>query len=965
MSTQIQASLDVEASSTSSLPDSQQQMLRELWQEIESLVPEFEELLQGLPETAEHYARMLRDLGESCSYLGLQGLWDMMDLLADRLLRHGGTLEEDPLTMLGLWPQSLQPYLLEGAPETASLALLDYLEDSRWNESLAPAMSQHLLRAFMTPHMVPQAPGDELAGQEPWVASEQDVELEVTTDASREVMAAFLRDAPGRSQALFQALDQLARDEGDGVEAVRQAQRASHTLKGAANLLGLKAIANISHALEAVFEEWDEQGLHASAALHGLLMDAADCLGAMVDYLLGRDQLPANRLAVLQALLNWRETPDDTAPANPTASPENHAPDAAEPQQPAPAAPASTLSSTPADEDDDTAYEKLLVLTEEMSINNVQARELHKRLQQTSNGIGAQDRRLNERRLDLEALVHGRSQARPDRRATMDEHGLDPLEMDRYDELHRSAHQYFEAVADVCELNRKLQDQLVQMDALVRQQHRHIDQLQHTLLSRQRVAVGTLSGRLQRCVRQACRMTGKDASLLLEGEALTVDRGLLEQLAAPLMHLLRNAIDHGIENDNQRLEAGKPPQGSVRVTFEQTGRFLDIRVQDDGAGLDLDAIQTRAESRGLLPAGHTHTAIHATPEQLAQLLWLPGFSSRDQASQVSGRGIGLDAVKYTAELLGGSARCELAGSACTWHLHIPVKEITQYMLLVQAAGHTFALPTASIRQVLPTAEGLLDNMSGQWLLALEGELVPYHSLAQVLYGAAPAHEPDETHPVLLVELADRVVAVGAERLLTGEHLIARSPGPLVPQLFGLLGLTILGDGSLVPILNLNELLAPAADRSGIRDAGAAGAHRSSAATVPKVQRHRILVVDDSLSVRSTLKQLLQDLGFEVDTACDGVDAMEKQRVTPAQLMLVDMEMPRMDGLELTRHIRQQDNGKALPIIMLTSRSQEKHRHLAHKVGVSAYATKPYDESGLIDTIHRLLSQQPLPRRILP
>ena len=937
----------VEVSADSLLSVSHQRVLRELWNEIESLQPEFDELLQGLPDTADDYARMLKDLGESCGYLGLHGLQNMMDLLADRTMSHAQTLEEAPLTMLGLWQESLRPYLTEGAPETACLTLLDYLEDSRWSESLAPARSQHLLRAFMAPEL----PEDGLNNPAPQIINEADVSLEISDEASLEVMEAFLQDAPSQTRALHQALTQLIAGQGDGIEWVRQAQRASHTLKGAANLLNLKAIANFSHALEAVFDEWDEQGLRPNAALHDLLMESSDCLSAMVDYLLGRDQLPPNRQPLLQALTNWREVEAvDTAVLVTSAqiSADAVGIDDAEALEIATTDQPRVPVMVAVGEEDDTAYEKLLVLTEEMSINNVQARELHKRLQLTSSGIIDQDRRLSERRMELEMLVIGRSQARPARTQSTDEHGLDPLEMDRYDELHRSTHQYFEVVADVCELNRKLQSQLQQMDALVRQQHRHIDQLQHTLLARQRVAVSTLSGRLQRCVRQASRMTGKNATLILKGENLKVDRNLLEQLASPLMHLLRNAVDHGIEDADRRLEAGKDLEGRVEISFEQSGRFLDVRVQDDGAGLDLAAIQARAQSRGLLPAGHTYS----TPEQLAQLLWLPGFSSREQATQVSGRGIGLDVVKYTAELLGGNARCELGEDSCIWHLRVPVKEITQYMLLVEAAGRTFALPTASVRQILPAAQGLLKEMSGQWLLSVDGQLCPYHSLAQVLYGAAPGDKPDEAHPVLLLDLGDKFVAVSAERLLTGEQLVSRSPGKLAPQLFGLLGLTILGDGSLVPILNLNELLIPSADRPATTEQGVG--MRSAISDGPRTQRQRILVVDDSLSVRSTLKQLLQDMGFDVETACDGVDAMEKQRVAPSQLMLVDMEMPRMDGLELTRHIRQQPTGKNLPIVMLTSRSQEKHRQLASKVGVSAYATKPYDENGLIDTIQRLL-----------
>ncbi|ABC32482.1 Chemotaxis protein histidine kinase and related kinase [Hahella chejuensis KCTC 2396] len=944
------------------LPESHQEILASLWEETAALLPEFAKQAEKMRDSikARHcYCELLQTLGETCAYLGLSGLQLLFDMVAIRL-QSIDQVDPELADLLEQWPVLLHEYLQSGASEESCLCLMQFIDDATWGERLDEETQQAILENLVDFQLSDDEFMEETA--EDAVLTPEDISLVPSDGANQEVFQAFLLDSPNHTHALFHALSSLHGDLSDKKAFLQQAQRASHTLKGAANLIGIKGVANISHAMEEIFEALADGKAAWSLEMKDMLLSAADCVSSMIDHLLGRDQPPEDALPLLNALVHWRSP--EKAEAAWAAMQEHHAdtevdaspaddkvvalPSRDNAAERAPAAPAQEeASAAPAQQQfaapqDNAGLEQLLQLAEEMSINTVQAQELYKRVQLTGFDLKGHDTRLNETRLELEGLIDSRSMARKLRPDSEHAQDLDPLEMDRYDDMHRCSHQLFEAIADVRELNQKLQDQLAMMDALMRQQHRHIDTLQHQLLSRQRVAAQVLSGRLQRCVRQACRAAGKLADLVIVGEDIQVDRELVEKLADPLMHLLRNAVDHGIEDEQSRLATGKSGQGLIALNYRQDGRFLEISLSDDGRGLDFDSIYEKAKQRGLLPADGGRP----DNQSLAQLVWLPGFSTKDKATQLSGRGIGMDAVRSQVELLGGTVRFSFDDEGgCRLLIRVPVKEITQYMLLVLVGAQRFALPTAVLKQILPTHTGELEEVAGKPYLEYDGQLYPYIDLAQRLYGQ-PAPE-GAGKPVVIAELNERTVAIAVDMLLTGEQLVVRTPGKLIPGLRGVFGLTILGDGSLVPVLNLSDLLQQNQSKQAYQTA--------HIITESQVDSPKILVVDDSLSVRSTLKQLLQDCGFEVVTASDGLDAVEKLRHITPNLLLVDMEMPRMDGLELTRHLRQQQDWANMPVVMLTSRSHEKHRSLAHKAGVTAYATKPYNDNELMDTIRELLT----------
>ncbi len=1007
-----------------SLSPEQAEVVEAFWSEISDLQEEFDQISGIMKDSLSdqfRYIELLQTLSETSQYLGLGGLELFFADLGERL-QSEEKLSDAQLHHLTRWPLLVKDYLYQQASEHSCLALLEFLEDGLWSTAIEVETQQELLMALVEFDIADEVSESSVAVE----YTQEDVSLILSSDVTLEVKQAFKQDAPLHTLCIFEALEQLSETTVSGnsddpeianpdliSQWIVKAQRASHSLKGSANLLGIKGIANLSHALEDIFEALAFGKATLSTELHALLMEASDCLSAMVDYVAGKDQMPDGALQILQQLVSWTSpmTLFSTTTALPAMDWDDQASDAAfqapttaplpesksmsdsEPtpdtlslpdvqSRPDPIAQPSAATEMPVPTkqennaetvaDNSSDFDQLIMLAEEMSINNVQSKELQKRVQSTAEELSRHDNLLSQRRLDLESLIDNRSMARKGGHQAIDQRtdkpgksrtdvnaidpwyqDLDPLEMDRYDELHQCSHQLFESVADIRELNHKLQDQILMLDGLMRQQHRYIDMLQHQLLSRQRVTASELTSRLQRCVRQACRAVNKSAQLIVTGDGLEVDRLLMEKLADPLMHLLRNAVDHGIEPISAREHSGKQSQGRIQVQYSQVGRFLQVSIYDDGRGLDYARIYQKAVKLSLIAAD----APRPSNQELAQFVWYPGFTTRDQATQVSGRGIGMDAVRSQIESLGGSIRFETEKTldtvkgdsvadaiGCNLVIKVPIREITQYMLLVTVAEQRFAVPSSTLTQILATHSGALEEIAGQTYLSTDDGLHRFIDLANRIFDVDASNTPK---PVIVADIAGVSTAIAVDKIQTGDQLVLRTPGQLVPSLPGLFGMTILGDGTLVPVLNLQELLQSS-------NLCKHAAPHLPAALLQEKALNNILVVDDSLSVRQTLKQLLHDFGFEVDTACDGLEAFEKIKQSQPQLVLVDMEMPRMDGLELTRQLRQTPDLNALPILMLTSRSQQKHRELATKAGVNGYATKPYNENELMDKIQELL-----------
>jgi chemosensory pili system protein ChpA (sensor histidine kinase/response regulator) len=454
--------------------------------------------------------------------------------------------------------------------------------------------------------------------------------------------------------------------------------------------------------------------------------------------------------------------------------------------------------------------------------------------------------------------------------------------------------------------------------------------------------------RLQRSARQASRLTAKRAELELSGGETLMDSEVLGQIVDPLMHLLRNAIDHGIEAPEARLAQGKDPQGRVSLEFLRDGSNILVRCSDDGAGLDFAAIRLAAERRGLLAEGE-----EASEEDLKNLILRPNFTTRQQATQTSGRGVGLDAVYSRIAELGGALTIKSsAGRGCVFDVRLPVTLLSSHALLVRAGGQTIALTSRGLEQIVHVEDGELRQFGSELVFQAADQIYPAQALDAVLGMPGPLGRAGQLaayRSVLIVRRSAGLVAVLVESIVASRELVVKNLGAYIPKLRGIVGGTILGDGSVTPVIDVAELLREHG-LADVRGTMTGTTHTSEAAALPLA-----LVVDDSLSARRALAQLLSDSGFKVLTARDGMEAVETLENTSPDILFVDLEMPRMNGIELTMHVRAKPQMAKVPVIMVTSRSTVKHRQQAESAGVNAYITKPFADDMVLEHTRDLLA----------
>ena len=460
------------------------------------------------------------------------------------------------------------------------------------------------------------------------------------------------------------------------------------------------------------------------------------------------------------------------------------------------------------------------------------------------------------------------------------------------------------------------------------------------------VPVYTVTARLQRAVRQASRATGKNAVLEITGQEMLVDSVILNNIVDPLLHLLRNAIDHGIESPDLRQRHGKPGDGQIRVDFRQEGETVVVSCEDDGAGLDLPAIRTTAVQKGLIETGAS-----LDDQQLSRLTLLPGFTTRADATQISGRGIGLDVVhKNIVDLRGTIGLDTGALGGLRVQVRVPLTLISMHVLLVRTAERVFGIPSSSVEQILFSDAGSVSGADASQVFDYLGDDYPVTSLAELLGFGRPLTEllTGEAQPLLLIQADEGRAAVTIDAVVDGRYLVVKQLGTYVPKVQGIVGASILADGSVAPVLDVRDLMrSPAAIQ-----VDAAQIQALSEAAMRGMPN--VLIVDDSLSARRTLTQVVSEAGFEPRTAVDGLEAIESIEQRMPDVVLLDMEMPRMNGLELAAHLRASDDTKNLPLVMVTSRSTLKHRDQAKAAGVDVFITKPYEDVELSQELHRLL-----------
>jgi chemosensory pili system protein ChpA (sensor histidine kinase/response regulator) len=764
-------------------------------------------------------------------------------------------------------------------------------------------------------------------------------------NAAEVAESASVKDSPGQDPELLEIFLEEGFDiiENSGAALVRwQAEPSSrqeietllrdlHTLKGGARMVEIAPIGDLAHELEFLYESLSAGALQPSAALFTLVQSSHDRLAQMLDATrAGQPLPPADRL--IDAIKNFSH------PA--VLQPAIVVPVAVKPETPVPQAEAGAdMVKVSAELLDD-----LVNLAGETSIFRGRIEQQVNDAQVTLSEMETTIERMRDqlRRLDTETQgrILSRQQVDAERQGYEE---FDPLEMDRHSQLQQLSRALFESASDLLDLKETLDRRNQDAENLLQQQGRINTELQEGLMRTRMVPFERMLPRLKRIVRQVSSELGKDVEFIVGNAEGEMDRNVLERMAPPLEHMLRNAVDHGLESAEVRVAAGKPAKGRITLDLSREGGDMIFDIRDDGAGVPLDAVRRKAIKRGLLAAD-----AEISDRDVLQFILQPGFSTAEKITQISGRGVGMDVVHEEVRQLGGSMVIDsVPGKGVHFRIRLPFTVSVNRALMVQCFEDQYAIPLNTIDgivRVLPNElEGhyRLDppryNYAGQdYELCYLGELLKTSTRPKLLGQSLPL-------PVLLVQCNERQIAVQVDSMAGTREIVVKSLGPQFAAVQGLSGATILGDGRVVLIL---DLLAPI---------------RAMQAPVPQqvltqdteVEPHKpllVMVVDDSVTVRKVTSRLLERHGMNVLTAKDGVDAMLLLEEHLPDLMLLDIEMPRMDGFEVATQVRADERLQHLPIIMITSRTGQKHRDRAMAIGVNDYLGKPYQESVLLESI---------------
>jgi chemosensory pili system protein ChpA (sensor histidine kinase/response regulator) len=521
---------------------------------------------------------------------------------------------------------------------------------------------------------------------------------------------------------------------------------------------------------------------------------------------------------------------------------------------------------------------------------------------------------------------------------------FDPLELDRYSSIQQFSRALAETANDVASIQGLLETLSGDTQNLLQQQARTITELQNGLMRTRMVPFQRHVARLARIVRQAAADTGKRAELVVEGASGELDRQVLERMLPPFEHMLRNAVVHGIEKPEERTAKGKNEIGRIKLELHREGAEVMVRLTDDGAGMNLKAIRDKGAALGLIPEGHA-----LSDEDAMQLILEPGFSTAGTITQQAGRGVGMDVVATEIKRLGGALHMESrTGEGTQFTIRLPFTLAISHALVVRTGDEFYALPLPTVEGVLRLSKSEVASHLGrdQATFDYNGQKYRFQNLATFVgLEPQPLPEQDVTIPVVLVRAGEHSTGLIADELVGSREIVVKSVGPQISSIRGISGATILGDGRIVVILDIGALVR--------------GEWRGRAQPIKQEKQDRrtfAMVVDDSITVRRVTQRLLERNGMRVLTARDGLDAVGLLQDNVPDIILLDIEMPRMDGYEVAAHVRNDPRLADVPIIMITSRVGEKHRARAIELGVNDYLGKPYQEAQLLDAIAPLVEK---------
>ena len=812
----------------------------------------------------------------------------------------------------------------------------------------------------------PNAPIDEI------VADRLLRELERFFAEHAESVPYFAPEAAEHLDVMSRSL--LALEQSTGAEREEEVAtlfRAVHTLKGAAYTVGCAPVGDVAHRIEDILDGVRDRRIELRPAVIEAMFGGMDTLRLLLDRTVGAS--PDARAAVqrtLDVLDGLRPAPvplefaapyghdgavDEPVlvPAAPAAIRPRFVPPASEPRRKSGREAKEARPSIRVHLD---RLDSLMNLVGELVIARSRLDQRFTQIERVNELLAFSRSRMSQTVRDFEEK-HRYTQlppAVPGAGGTV-EPGSEvfaELEFDRYDDFNIFARSVDEISADVSEIQAQLAGFIRNIGEDTAQVHRLTGSLRSEVTRARMVPIGRLFARFTQPAREAARAAGKSLDLQVAGETVEVDNAVIEQIADPLLHLVRNAIDHGIETDEERRAAGKPARASVSLRAHHHGSFIHIEVADDGRGMDPSALRERAARLGFLSAA---AAEALDGREALNLIFLPGFSTATEVTTTSGRGVGMDVVRANVGRLNGEIDVQSErGVGTRITIKLPLTVIISDALLVRAGGETFAVPMHAMRSIIQVRPEDIVQTGDREHVMVEEEDVELIRLERAL--ALPAGRALARLPVLIVRSGVRPLAVAVEELVGKEDVVIKNLGGLLERVGPFAGATVTGDGRVILLVDPSRL-AEATEVSR-RAARAPGASRERGPSRERVgtPTRRILLVDDSISIRKFVGQMLEKAHFEVITANDGAEALRRLADTPVDVVITDLEMPRVSGYELIEDLRARASTRAVPVVVLTTRAGAKHVSLARRLGIAHYVTKPVDEEAFVRLIGSLTAR---------
>jgi chemosensory pili system protein ChpA (sensor histidine kinase/response regulator) len=831
-------------------------------------------------------------------------------------------------------PVAMDLALLLGGDEPADPGMLDALIEIDTRE-LAAALPPKPAPAPAEPEPAFEMPSFEAP------APEADFDLVPAEEIPAELAEVFAQEAADHLQTIARLTTQMVTGAPDR-EALQELRRAVHTLKGAAGVVGYMAASKLAHRMEDLLDRLYEGTAEVTPPAVRALASSSDALDEAIN---GTGDPAALRAKIgrlfgefdgLVGAISIGVTVP-SAPVEPEVTPP---PDVANRRRGVEdRRNAGQVLRVPVRRLDD-----LVRAVSELVLNRSTLEQHYAALIKQVEELKFSAARIRKVAQKLEADYEVRALAGNLGKSTGGAYGFDELEFDRYTDFHLLTRELAETANDVATVSARVTDSIGDFDGDLTRLGRVTREIQDKTLEFRMVPLGTLTTRLERAVRVTAENCGKLVDFAIDGEHVALDKSLLEHMSDPLLHLLRNAVDHGIETPDARTATGKAERGRIIVRAYHDGTDVVIEVEDDGRGLDVERIRRTAIDRGLVGAAE---AAMLAPEALFAFVFEPGFSTAKAISEISGRGVGMDVVKSKVNRVGGRIRIDSrAGEGTRWSVRVPMTLAITRVLLVRAGGETFGLPLGAVVQIVRPHPTAIGRVGTERVLTLDGRTYPLRDLADTL-GLPRASDAPAVQPVLIANLGGRRMALAVDQIVHSRDAVVKSLGTHLRRVRGVWGATLLGDGTVILILNAADL-AGAADETPVRVA--------ARPAVSQQRAYTILVVDDSLSMRHVLSTAIKKAGWTPLQARDGLDALEimHRSTERPDLIMLDIEMPRMDGFEFLSTMRSQPAYADLPIVMLTSRGGDKHRDKASALGATDYMVKPFREDVLVETINRLV-----------